>query len=595
MSKINSKRALLRFLNWRTRHLKDQHFKLLLSVVVGLISGLAAVVIKNSVFFIEELLTDGFAEQYHNYLYFAYPLVGILLVVTFVKYVIKKPVAHGIPNTLYAISSKNGIIKKHNLYSSVVSSAITIGFGGSAGLEGPTVSTTAAIGSNIGRIFKLNYKGKILLIGCAAAGALSAIFNAPIAAVVFALEVIMLDLTMGSIVPLLMASATAAITSRLFLGKDVLFHFSLRDTTSLGDIPYYLALGVVAGLFSIYFTRLYMFIAGLFERQMSVYKKAIWGGLALGILIFLFPPLYGEGYQTINYLVEGKPENVLSNSLFYEYRHHSYSILLFLICVVLLKVFATAITFGSGGIGGIFAPTLFMGSLVGFLYSRTINLFGLGRLSESNFTLVAMAGLMAGILHAPLTAIFLIAEITGGYSLFVPLMITASVAYLTVKFGTPNSVYTMQLAKRGKLITHHKDDSVLTLMKLYREVETDFTPVHPEQTLGELVKVISESRRNLFPVVDENEEFLGIVLLNDVRDIMFKKSLYDQVKVEDLMTNAPEAVAYADNMKSVMAKFESTGAWNLPVLQKGKYMGFVSKSKLFSAYRSLLQELHQDD
>jgi CIC family chloride channel protein len=592
---MNSKRALLRFLNWRTRHLKDRHFKLILSVVVGLMSGLAAVVIKNSVFFIEELLTDGFAEQYHNYLYFAYPLVGILLVVTFVKYVIRKPVAHGIPNTLYAISSKNGIIKKHNLYSSVVSSAITVGFGGSAGLEGPTVATTSAMGSNIGRILKLNYKSKILLIGCAAAGALSAIFNAPVAAVVFALEVIMLDLTMGSIVPLLMASATAAITSRLFLGKDVLFHFSLRDATSLTDIPYYLLLGIVAGLFSIYFTRLYMAIAGVFERYTQVYKKAIFGGLLLGLLIFLFPPLYGEGYETINYLVEGTPENVLSNSLFYNYRSQGFAILLFLVCIVLLKVFATAITFGSGGIGGIFAPTLFMGSIVGFVFSRTINHFGLGRLSESNFTLVAMAGLMAGILHAPLTAIFLIAEITGGYSLFVPLMITASVAYVTVKLGTPNSVYTMQLAKRGKLITHHKDDSVLTLMKLYREVETDFIPVRPDQTLGELVKAISRSRRNLFPVIDDENNFLGIVLLNDVRDVMFNKAMYDQVKVEELMTDAPEAVAYDDNMKLVMAKFESTGAWNLPVLRKGKYMGFVSKSKLFSAYRNLLQELHLDD
>jgi CIC family chloride channel protein len=553
------------------------------------------VVIKNSVFFIEELLTDGFAEQYHNYLYFAYPLVGILLVVTFVKYVIRKPVAHGIPNTLYAISSKNGIIKKHNLYSSVVSSAITVGFGGSAGLEGPTVATTSAMGSNIGRILKLNYKSKILLIGCAAAGALSAIFNAPVAAVVFALEVIMLDLTMGSIVPLLMASATAAITSRLFLGKDVLFHFSLRDATSLTDIPYYLLLGIVAGLFSIYFTRLYMAIAGVFERYTQVYKKAIFGGLLLGLLIFLFPPLYGEGYETINYLVEGTPENVLSNSLFYNYRSQGFAILLFLVCIVLLKVFATAITFGSGGIGGIFAPTLFMGSIVGFVFSRTINHFGLGRLSESNFTLVAMAGLMAGILHAPLTAIFLIAEITGGYSLFVPLMITASVAYVTVKLGTPNSVYTMQLAKRGKLITHHKDDSVLTLMKLYREVETDFIPVRPDQTLGELVKAISRSRRNLFPVIDDENNFLGIVLLNDVRDVMFNKAMYDQVKVEELMTDAPEAVAYDDNMKLVMAKFESTGAWNLPVLRKGKYMGFVSKSKLFSAYRNLLQELHLDD
>ena len=588
-------KLLLRFLNWRTRYVKDRHFTLFLSVVVGFMSGLVAVVIKNSVFFIEHLLTFGFAEQYHNYLYFAYPLVGILIVVTFVKFILRKPIAHGIPNTLFAISSKNGIIKMHNLYSSVISSAITVGFGGSAGLEGPTVATTSAMGSNIGRVLKLNYKSKILLIGCAASGALSAIFNAPIAAVVFAIEVIMLDLTMGSIVPLLMASASAAITSRLFLSKDVLFHFALKDLTSLQDIPYYLLLGIVAGLLSIYFTRFYIMVSSIFERSKNVYRKAIAGGLILGVLIFFFPPLYGEGYETINYLVEGRPGNVLSNSLFYSYQNNIYVILLFLLAVVLLKVFATSITFGSGGIGGIFAPTLFMGGIVGFLFSRAINVFHLGRVSESNFTLVAMAGMMAGILHAPLTAIFLIAEITGGYSLFVPLMITASVSYITVKIAIPNSVYTIQLAKRGRLITHHKDSSVLTLMKLYQHVETDFTPVYPHQTLGELVKVISASRRNLFPVIDEDEQFLGIVLLNDVRDIMFRKELYDKVTVEELMTNAPDAVSYSDDMKVVVNKFESTGAWNLPVLENGRYMGFVSKSKLFSAYRALLQEIHLGD
>ena len=586
---------LIKFNRWRTQYIKDKYFKLILSVLVGFISGLAAVIIKNSVFYIEHLLTGDFAAQYLNYFYFAYPLVGILIVVTFVKYILRKPIPHGIPNTLFAISSKNGIIKKHNLYSSVITSAITVGFGGSAGLEGPTVATTSAIGSNLSRIFRLNYKTKILMIGCAASGALAAIFNAPVAAVVFALEVIMLDLTMGSIIPLLMASASAAITSRLFLGKDVLFHFSLKDATTLSDVPYFILLGITAGLFSIYFTKLYMGIASFFERSDKVYFKAIGGGLFLGLLLFLFPPLYGEGYETINYLVEGDHSNTLSNSLIYQYRDNVYTVLVFLLAVALLKVFATAITFGSGGIGGIFAPTLFVGSIIGFLFSRLVNLFNLGNISESNFTLVSMAGLMAGILHAPLTAIFLIAEITGGYSLFVPLMITASISYLTVKFAVPNSIYTVQLAKRGRLITHHKDESVLTLMKLYREVETDFIPVRPEQNLGELVKVIARSKRNLFPVIDSDEQFLGVVLLNEIRDVMFEKELYETVTVEELMTNAPASISYHDSMKSVVQKFEETNAWNLPVLENGKYMGFVSKSKLFSAYRELLRDLYQGE
>ena len=591
MNKVRSKSWFIRLLKWRTNHLKDKHFILILSVLVGFISGLVAVVIKNSVYFIETLLTQGFAKNYQNYLYFVYPMVGILLVVTFVRFILRRPIPHGIPNALFSISSKNGIIKRHNLYSSVIASAITVGFGGSAGLEGPTVATTSAIGSNLGRVMRMNYKHKILLIGCAAAGALSAIFNAPIAAVVFAIEVIMLDLTIGSIIPLLVASASAAITSRLFLGKDVLFHFSLTDKTGLTDIPYYLLLGILAGFVSIYFTKMYMSISSFFEQIKGVYLKAITGGLVLGLLIFLFPPLYGEGYETINYLIEGKETNVMSNTWFYNFSDNTLFLLLFLTAIVLLKVFATTITFGSGGIGGIFAPTLFMGSIVGFTYARFVNFFNLGNLSESNYTLVSMAGLMAGILHAPLTAIFLIAEITGGYSLFVPLMITSAVSYLTVQLSVKNSIYTHQLAKRGKLITHHKDDSVLTLMKLYREVETDFTPVYPEQTLGELVEVISKSKRNLFPVIDEEENFLGIVLLNDVRDIMFQKEMYDTVTVEELMVAAPAYVSYNENMKSVVAKFEASNAWNLPVLENKKYMGFVSKSKLFSAYRERLKDL----
>ncbi|MEX2596922.1 MAG: chloride channel protein [Salibacteraceae bacterium] len=588
-------KSIIKINEWRHEYLTDRQFTYILAIAVGIISGVVALVIKNTVHIIEVLLTKSFFDQYEYVLYIFYPLIGVLLTQWFIRKVVRQKINHGIPNTLHAISKKNGLVRKHNLYSSVVSAALTVGFGGSAGLEGPTVGTTSAWGANLGTLFKLPYKTRTLLIGCAASGAMASLFNAPIAAIVFAIEVIMLDLTTASLIPLLLASASATITSHFFLGDDILFHFSITENVRFSHIPYYIGLGVFTGFASILFYRTYMSLNRVFDRVKRQRTKTIIAGSTLGLLLFLLPPLYGEGYPTINAIIEGRPFDLLSNSLLEPFIGNIYVLLAVVLGLGLLKVIATTLTFRAGGVGGTFAPTLFMGAMFGFFYAKSINVFGLGELPESNFTLVAMAGLMAGNLHAPLMAIFLIAEITGGYELFVPLMLTASISYLTVKQFIPHSIYTAQLARRGELITHDKDQAVLTLMKLHREIETDFSKVDPYDKLGDLVKVIAKSKRNLFPVVDETGSFIGVVNLNEVRHIIFNSTLYENTFVHDLMNDAPEFVRKEDTMDTVMNKFESSGAWNLPVLDdQGHYLGFVSKSKLFSAYRGLLKEVYSE-
>lgn len=591
---MKTKALFKRFLVWRIKHIGNRQFVLLLSAVVGLGAGLAAIVIKNSVHLIQELLHFGISENYHNYLYFAYPAVGIFLAVLFIRYVIRRPVRHGIPNVLYSISKKHGHVSRHNMFSSVATSALTVGFGGSVGLEGPTVATGAAIGSNIGRLFHLNYKETVLMLGCACAGAMSAIFKAPIAAVVFALEVIMLDLTVASIVPLLIASATAALTSYFFLGQDVLYHFDLLVGFQMTDIPYYILLGILAGFVSIYFTRTYLFFGKIFEKIRRWWVKLSIGGLALGLLIFIFPALYGEGYEAINACLQGDYSYLFEKSLFYPYREKIGVVLVLLLLVVLFKVVATSVTFGSGGVGGIFAPTLFMGANMGLLFSLIINKFNLHELSERNFALVGMAGLIAGVLHAPLTAIFLIADITKGYDLFMPLMLTATFSYATIKLFESNSVYTIQLAKRGELMTHHKDKNVLKMMKVKDLLETDFQKICPEDTLGDLVQVVSVSKRNIFPVVDKENFLRGIVTLNDIRNQMFKPKLYNKVKVRDIMYSPMVHVNIEDSMEVIAQKIQDTGRFNIPVLDSGKYLGFVSRANVFSTYRRMLKHFSED-
>ncbi|MCK4665053.1 MAG: chloride channel protein [Bacteroidales bacterium] len=567
---------------------------MILSIIIGLAAGFVAVIIKNSVHFIRSFLHNWTNTDQQYYLYLAFPMIGVLLVILFIKYFIKQPVRHGIPNVLYRISKSNGRIKAHNMYSSIITSALTVGFGGSVGLEGPTVATSASIGSNIGRLFHMNYKQIILLLGCACSAAMAAIFKAPIAAIVFSLEVIMLDLTMASLIPLLLASASAVLTSYFFLGQDVLYPFDVEGTFQMANLPYYISLGIIAGLFSSYFTRIYVYIEKLFSKIKGDYKKLITGGLILGVLIFFIPSLYGEGYETINSCLSGDYSYLFNNSLFYSYKDSLIVAIILLFSLVLFKVVATSVTFGSGGVGGIFAPTLFIGSNLGLLTALVFKQIGFNNISTNNFALMGMAGMLAGVLHAPLTGIFLIAEITGGYQLFIPLMITATFSYATVKIFETNSVYTIQLARRKELITHDKDKAILSLLKIDKLIETNFNTIEIDKTLGDLVKVISKSQRNIFPVIDENDIFMGVVFVNDIRNIIFKPELYDSTYVRDMMFMPTGIVHPEDSMEDIAQKFHFTGNFNLPVIKDGKYLGFVSRAKVFSAYRRMLKHFSED-
>jgi len=583
-----SSRFVRKLLIWRIKHINQRQFILILSLIVGILSGLAAVILKNTLHFVHTMLTEGFSVDSKNLLYLVYPILGILLTILFVKYVIKDNLGHGVSKILYSISKLGGKMKPHNNYSSMIASVFTIGFGGSVGAEAPIVLTGASLGSTLGRMFHLNYKTVTLLIGCGASGAIAGIFKAPIAGLVFTLEILMLDLTMASLVPLLISAVSASTVAYFFMGKNVDLTFHLVDPFILEEIPFYVILGIVGGLVSLYFTKVVMGVEGRFKKIKNTYVKWIVGGVSLSLLIFIFPPLYGEGYDTLIALLNNNTDAVVQESMFYGFHDNMWAIFFFLISLVGFKAFATASTTASGGVGGIFAPSLFVGGVLGYAFSLFINNSGLYHLPVANFTLVGMAAIMSGVMHAPLTGIFLIAEVTHGYGLFIPLMITSTISYLTIVYFEPHSIYTKRLAQRGELITHHKDKAVLTLMKLNKVLETDFSKVRPDTTLGELVKIISKSKRNIFPVVDVNDNLLGIVTLNDIREIMFNSDMYNETTVEDLMTIPPAFIQHDDHMDAVMQKFERTGAWNLPVVKDRKYLGFVSKSKIFSVYRRVL-------
>ncbi|PKA83167.1 LOW QUALITY PROTEIN: CIC family chloride channel protein [Ulvibacter sp. MAR_2010_11] len=588
------KRTLLtKFLIWRLKHVSHKQFIFIISIVVGFLSGLVAVLIKNGTHFIQLLLEGKLIREYHNAFYFIFPLIGLTITYFILKYVVRNQPTQGIPATLFAISKRKGIMRPFQMFGSLIAAPITVGFGGSVGLEGPTVATGAAISSNLSRMLHMNQATRTLLIGCAAAGAMSSIFKAPIAAIIFAVEVFSLDLTLISLIPLLLASVSALITSYFFFGDDILLPFSIEDDFLLKDIPLYILLGIVAGFVSIYFTETYERFQKFFEKIGSPVKRLIIGGLGIGILVYFIPPLYGEGFDVINNLVQGNPEKALENNILQVDLNNVWMLIALLGGLVLFKVIASALTFGAGGVGGIFAPTLFMGSIMGYCLAKIINNIGIlaNPVSESNFTLVGMTGLMAGVLHAPLTAIFLIAEVTGGYELFLPLMITAAISFSITKYFVPHSVYAMELGRKGELITHNKDHAVLTLMDIKSVVEQNFIVLHPEMTLGEIVhEAVVKSNRNIFPVVNkETEELEGIILLDDLRPVMFDQSLYKEVIARDLMQNPPAIIILgAGKMTEVMKKFQDTGAWNLPVTSEGKYFGFVSKSKLLTAYRRKL-------
>lgn len=562
----------------------------ILSFLIGLVSALAAVVMKNAVHFTHVLFTQGVMKGAGGVLVLAYPLVGIFLTVLVVKYLVRDNISHGISRVLYAISTRKSYIKPHNNWSSIVTSSLTIGFGGSVGVEAPIVLTGASIGSNIARHFKLNYKNVTLMLGCGVAGAISGIFKAPIAGILFTLEILMLDLTMSSIVPLLISSVTAATVAFFFMGDNVLFSFHVKQGFMLSELPYYLILGVFCGLVGLYFTRATIGIEKLYKKIGNKWIRMLVGGSILGILIYFYPALYGEGYETVMALLNAGTGVAPGKEIFGAVSTGFWSFTLLMAGLLLVKVVATASTNGAGGVGGIVAPVLFTGGVAGYFLSGLLNqLFGLA-LIESSFTLAAMAGVFSAVLHAPMTAIFLIAEITEGYGLLIPLILTSTVAFITARSFQKYSIYTEQLALSGDLITHNKDKAVMTLLDWSKEVEKDLLTVRPDGTLRDLVKQISKSNRNLFPVVDEFNILEGVVLLDDVRDKMFKPELYDKITVRELMTIPPSYIDLSERGDAVLDAFESTGAWNLPVLDQGRYVGFISKSRIFSAYRELLRQ-----
>jgi len=582
-----------RFILWRVRHIPQRQFILMASAVVGILSGLAAVTIKNSVHLIESIITKGFISDYYVAAYFVFPALGLLLSFVFIKYVIKQPVSHGIPTVLQTIAKRNGIMKRYQMFASLVASSITVGFGGSVGLEGPTVSTGAALGSNFAQLMHLNYRQRILLIGCAAAGTMAAIFKAPIAAVIFAIEVFMLDLTFSSLVPLLIASVMAVLTSYFFTGADYIIPTRVTDSFEFSHIPYYVLLAFISAGVSIYVEKVFFWVQARFEQVKSSWTRVIIGGIILGILVFFFPSLYGEGFDVINGLLAGNESILFRDSLFFWLVEESDAIIVMLFFIMMLKIVATSVTWNAGGVGGIFSPTLFMGSTMGYLFARIARMFD-ANISMVHFTLVGMAGLMAGVLHAPLTAIFLIAELTGGYQLFVPLMIVSTLSFTLTKWFMPHSIYTQQLAQRGELLTHNKDQVVLSRLQITKVLETNFMPLKSHQTLGELVKVVAKSQRNIFPVLNTKNELEGVLLLDDIRHIMFDQEVYDEITVSELMNNPPELINFSDPMGIIMDKFKTSGAWNLPVIRDGVYVGFISKSKLFSAYRRLLVQFSDE-
>ncbi len=584
-----------KFLHWRLHQHNNYYLLLFLSIITGFGAGLAAVVIKNTVHFIKLFIDKGIPSHLTNYLNFIYPIIGIFLVVVFIKYILKQNIGDGIPKILYAISRNSGFIKAHNLFSSIVSSALTVGFGGSVGLEGPTVATGGAIGANIGKMFKLSYRQKILLLGAASAGAMSAIFKAPIAGVVFSLEVIMIDLTTQSIIPILLASVSGSLTSYLFLGTNVLYKFTLIDKFHLNQTPYFILLGIIAGFIAVYFTETYNKITNIFERMENPFKRLLIGGGLLGVLIVIFPALYGEGYETINSALRGDFSYLFNHSIFYSVSDNFLIISLMFMFMLLFKIVATSLTFGAGGIGGIFAPTLFTGANTGLFTAFISSKLGY-QISFSNSALVGMAGLIAGVLQAPLTGIFLIGEITQGYGLLFPLMITATVSFIIVRIFEPNNIYSIQLAKRNELFTHNSDKNILSLLELDRLIEKNFKTVKPNWDLEQLLKVVSESERNLFPVVSDDGTFLGIVSMNRIRKIMFKPELYSKIHVKELMFSPDSFIEYKKEDAAVIAeKLQKSNNFNIVVLDNNKkYIGFISRANFFSHYRKLLREFAAD-
>lgn len=594
----NSEGWYMKLLRWREDHIPEKSFVVILAIIIGVASGLAAVLLKFLIGTISGLVNSVTEASQANYYYLVFPIIGIFLTGIYVRYVVRDNISHGVTRVLYAIAQKKSRLKFYNMYASLASSSVTIGCGGSVGAEGPIVFTGAAIGSNLGQAFRLSPHMLMMLVGCGAAAGIAGIFKAPIAGVLFTVEVLMLDLTAGSVMPLIMASVAGATVAYVFTGYNVEFFFTQSEMFYTSRIPYVVLLGVFCGLVSVYFTKMIEVMERMFGRISHPRYRFFLGSILLSVLIFVFPPLFGEGYESINYLLNGHVEQIFNNSLFYGMRSSVGATLLLVGALCFMKVFATSATNGGGGVGGTFAPSLYVGCMAGFLFAYAVNSLGIVDptmpLSTKNFSLVGMAGVMAGVMHAPLMAIFLTAEMTGGYSLFLPLLIVAAISYGTSRIFSNYSIYTKRLALQGELLTHQKDKTVLTLLKMDSVIETDFIPVHPDMSLKEMVDVISKSKRNLFPVTDDDGQLLGIVLLDDIRNIMFRPDLYRRMHVKRFMSMPPAKVELGTPMDHVMKMFDNTGAWNLPVVEEGRYVGFVSKSKIFNSYRQVLKHYSYD-
>ena len=577
--------------------LPEKNVLIILSLVVGISCGLAAVLLKLSIEFIHHHLISLSDKGSYNLLNLIYPGIGMLLSLLFVKYVVKDNIGHGVTKVLQAVSKNESKIKSHNMWTSMLASSVTIGFGGSVGAEAPIVYTGAAIGSNVARYMGLSYKNMTILLGCGASGAVAGIFNAPLAGVLFTLEILLFNISMTSILPLLLSTISATVVSYVCLGMTPPFECTLTPF-SMGNIPFYVLLGLFAALFSVYFTRMTLWLEDKIKTINNVYVRWAMSATCLGLLIFLFPPLFGEGYSDVRGLLNGGMPNLEGQTVLAFFMHSAWSVPVFFLLILLLKVFSMSLTNAGGGVGGTFGPTLFIGAIAGFVVSRTINLIAGGPIPlvpENNFVLVGMAGLMAGVMQAPLTAIFLIADMTGGYELLIPLIITSTISYAATRAVEPYSIYTKRIAKKGELLTHDSDQAVLTLLKTNELIETDFAPIRIDASMRELVEVVSQSKRNIFPVVDSKNHFQGYVSLEDIRPVMFDYENYDTLHAYNFMKSAPAYVYVNEKMDRVMSKFEQTDAWNLPVVTEDRtYVGFISKSKIFSSYREQLKQVSHD-
>jgi CIC family chloride channel protein len=587
------------FLLWRMKYLSNRNFIIISSFVVGLFGGLAAVVLKTVTHYIQQLLTLGIPARYHNYLFFIYPLIGILLTVLYKISFRIRHARHGIPGLLMDISKKSGMIEPEGMYNDIVTSSFTVGFGGSVGLEAPIVATGAAIGSNLAKLFHMGRKKRILLLSCGVAAGIAGIFNAPITGIIFCLEVMLLDLSVPAFIPLLISAVTGTLVAQVFLGHEILFNYAHSDPFYNREIPFYILLGIFTGMLSVWFLNNFKRTNESLHKVHDDFKRAILGGLLLGLMIFIFPPLYGEGYENMKDLIsKGAHFALLRESFFFDDNYSNWFLLAFIGVMLLVKAFASAATIGAGGNGGSFAPSVFNGGIAGFFASRLINSLHIlpFQLSERNFILVGMAGMLSGVLHAPLTAIFLMAEITSGYTLILPLMIVSAISFVTSSYFSPHSVYIQQLANQGHVHFHDKDRTVLTELNLRQMLEKDLIPVDADGNLREVIQAVSQSKRNIFPVIEETHKMVGIIDLNDIRHLMFKPEFYDKMTVRELMHPPQAYILHTDSMEDVMKKFDITGAWNLPVVDKNNiYIGLMSKSKIFSHYRSLLKKQVKED